>query len=784
MKYSHRKRATLAAAIIATIGVTDAAQAQLEEVVVTARKRSESLQDVPMAVSAFTAGQLADAQVDNILDLQRMTPNITLTDTGGLIAGAVSVFMRGIGNDPGFPQGVGIYVDDVYLNRTSGALLEVYDVERIEILKGPQGNLYGRNTIGGAIKYVSREPSDVLSGSAELKTGRFGLFQAKGDVSGPIIENTLYGSFGGLVKTRDGIQTNAYDGEEFWGADVQAYRGSLVWQATDSLRVKLAGDYSDDQSDPRVPNRVAVNSEMLAGIDFVTGGANQFLGPGLGVLGTPNDASLPTDIDTVNTDYSDGFDEFEVVTQTVALTVDWELSDNWTLKSITAQRDIDNTQPFDFDGSDQVFIYSMRPREASDFSQELQFNYSGDRVEAVMGMYYLDAEEDIANFTYQGPRLRAVQVHSKNTYRDHQELESKSVYGSLDWDFADSWQLSLGGRYTEDAKDEFQRADVTQGFYALAGLQGFPPGAVVAIAPGQEAAAQQSPLFAYWASNNSEYLELSYPENTDASDSWSEFSPSAKLTWFAGDDLMIYAGYSSGFKSGGFQRNSGVTTPFDPEVVDNYNLGIKSTWLDGSLRLNAEAFFNDYSDKQLTTITLDPVTGDLEERVGNVGAMETSGVELELNWLPPVEGLVVSVNAGYLDTSMKSYESGGEDIANTTAVGFSPRWTVQGRISYDFAVADMGHMLVGTDVSYRSASYTNSPVDLTDSYAVQQVQDEHAIWNAMAAFTTRDQRWRIALEGRNLDDTRVLTNSYVVGPFITGAYNMPRTWAVSVGFEF
>ncbi len=154
-------RSLMSVAVVAAIGVSDYASAQLEEVVVTARKRSESLQDVPMAVSAFNSAQLQDAQVTGMEDLQRMTPNITLTETGGLQAGSIAVFVRGIGNDPQFDQGVGIYVDDVYYNRATGSLLEVYDVERIEVLKGPQGNLYGRNTIGGAIKYISREPSEV-----------------------------------------------------------------------------------------------------------------------------------------------------------------------------------------------------------------------------------------------------------------------------------------------------------------------------------------------------------------------------------------------------------------------------------------------------------------------------------------------------------------------------------------------------------------------------------------------------------------------------------------------
>lgn len=787
----NRKKLVLAAAVASAVGVTDVAIAQqsiLEEVVVTARKREESLQRVPMAVSAFGAQQLQQAQVDNILDLERMTPNITLTDTGGLVAGAVSVFMRGIGNDPGFDQGVGIYMDDVYLNRTTGALLEVYDVERIEILKGPQGNLYGRNTIGGAIKYISKNPGDEFEADVEVKAGEYDLIQVKANASGPLIDNVLYGSVGALYKEHDGIQTNTLDGGEYWNSDVQAFRGSLLWQATDRLSVKLAADYMKDDSDPRVPNRIGVDPALLGGIDFVISGANLFLGPGTGVVSTPNDTSLPTNIDTVSTEFVDGFDEFEIETTTVALTVGWDLSDAWTLKSVSALRTMDNVQPFDFDGSEQQFITTTNYRDNEDFSQEFQLNFSGDSLNAVMGVYYLDGTQESPGITYQYPRLRAILTQSKDTYQDDRDITSYSAYANVDWNLSDSWQFSLGGRYTRDEKDETIRATVDQGLFAYAGLAGFPPQAIVSVAPGQEAAAQQSPLFAFWTSSfvppafNSEYTEISFPEDTDASDEWNEFTPSARITWFASDETMVYAGFSSGFKSGGFQRTGGVATAYDPETVETWTLGLKSTLLDGSLRFNAEAFFNDYTDKQLSTIVLEG--GSLTETVGNVGELETSGVELEVTWLPPVNGLTLGLNAGYLDTDVKSYSSGTEDIADRTAIGFSPEWTAQMRVGYDFDIADAGFVSLGTDVSYRAESYTNSPIDLDSNFAALQVQEEHAIWNALAAFTTADERWRFAVEGKNLEDKRVITNTFVVGPFVTAGYNMPRTWAVSVGYQF
>jgi iron complex outermembrane recepter protein len=779
------RHSLMSLAVVAALGASDYASAQLEEVVVTARKRTESLQDVPMAVSAFNAAQLQDAQISGMEDLQRMTPNVTLTETSGLQAGSIAVFVRGIGNDPQFAQGVGIYVDDVYMNRATGSLLEVYDVERIEMLKGPQGNLYGRNTIGGAIKYISREPTEEFTGDVELKAGDDGLLQVKGNVSGPIIGDTLLGNFGALYRERDGLQENTFDGEEFWDQDVSAYRGALVWNATDSLRIKFAADYNKDDSSPRIPNRSGVDTSFMQQLDFFTNGANFFLAPGTGLLQTPNDASLPSDPDEVSTEQTDLLNEFEIESTTLAMTINWDINDVWTLKSITAQRDTDHVQPFDFDGSEQRFIHTINDREFEDFSQEFQFNYNGESIQAVMGLYYLDGSTEISGQTTQYPRLLGSMTQFKDTTRDSRDLESQSVYANLDWDISESWQLSVGGRYTKDEKEETQEATVTQQIYAVA-LANTPVAPVpvpLAIAPGMGDAAAASPNFLMWATPFTDAITVSFPENTYAKDDWTEFSPSARLTWFAGDDLMFYGGFSSGFKSGGFQNQSGKSDAFDPETVDAYTLGMKSTWLDGTLRLNSEIFFNDYQDKQLATIGL--VGGELEETVDNVGEMETSGIEIETTWLPPVDGLVFNLNVGYLDVDVKEFvDADGNPSADTTAIGFSPEWTAQARVSYEFDVSDWGSLMLGTDVSYRTESYTNSPIDLTSPAAEAQIQEEHAIWNAIAAFRSADGHWRLAVEGKNLEDKRVITNTFDLTLFQTAGYTAPRSWAVSLGYEF
>ncbi|MEP5764001.1 MAG: TonB-dependent receptor [Halieaceae bacterium] len=768
------------------------ASGTIEEVVVTARKRNENLQDVPMAVSAFTGDQLQNLQVDDITEVARMTPNVTMNETSGLVGGAISVFMRGIGNDPGLDQGVGIYVDDIYLNRTSGSLLDVFDVERIELLKGPQGNLYGRNTIGGAVKYITREPGDELEANLEVKGGSDSYYRIKGAVSGPLVDNTLFGSVAFSYKQRDGYQDNSYNGGEPWDADTGAIRGTLLWTPIDNLKINLVADYNKDSAKPPVPNRVALDLATIGGIDFVTTGASLFFGPGTALYDTPHDVSFPRDEDDVATSFIRGYDQYEIKQTNVGLTVSWDINDRWALKSVTGARFLRQTQPFDFDGSSQDWINTIRDGlDSDDISQEFQLNFTGDAVTGVFGAYYLNGRQtQDTNTTFQTPRLRAVQYHTKDTYKDDRDLDSYSAYGNVDWDFAEDWQLSVGGRYTRDEKDESQRATVDQGFYALALLQpfvGLPSSAVLAIQPGQEANVEASPLFLAWAANP-RFFEMSAPEDTNADDDWTEFTPSGRLSYNFSDDVMAYGGIATGFKSGGFNRSGGNASSYDPEKVTTYTLGVKSTLLDGTLRVNAEAFYNDYTDKQLSAIQLLP-SGDLQEITSNVGEVTGQGAELEVTWLPPVEGLSFNFNLGYLDNDVDSFSSKDDDgnkidLSNTTELGYSPEWTGQLRASYEFPLANYGDVIIGTDVSYQDEMYTSSPIDTTDPLQQAQQADDHYIWNAMVAFTTSDDRWRIAVEGKNLNDERVLVNTFDIGIVATGGYNPPRTWAASVGYRF
>jgi len=792
--------ALLLAPSSALIPATAYAQNFIEVIPVTARKRTEYLQDVPAAVSAYNSEELLDRGVDNIMEVARLTPNITINETNGLLAGAIQVFVRGIGNDPGFDQGVGIYVDDVYLNRTGGALLDVYDIERIEVLKGPQGHLYGRNTIGGALKYVSREPDNETRMRIEGKVGEDSLRKVRASLSGALVEDSLFASFAVSKTDHDGYQTNRYDGSEFAGADRLAMRGMLIWEASDSLRIKLVGDLLRDDSEPYVPTRVAVNLGGPAGLGAfgaLLSTANLFV-PGAAYLapGQALDTSLPTNVDHVNTEFVDGgFDEFKIDTTGVSLTVDWDLNQAWSLKSVTALRSVKPDYAFDFDGSDQVFINTFQERDMKDWSQELQLTYTSGHLNAVAGFYYLDGQYDQTALTNQTPLLRLLTSHVKRTHKDDRSLESTSIYANVDWDINDQWQLSLGGRYTADENDIDQLADVTltqhvAAFLRIPGLEQAP----LVLSPTGAAIVPNLPFFNFFLPHrggvnatgniigrgNTETV-TTYPENKIGYEKWSEFTPSATLSFRASDNTLLYGGVSTGFKSGGFTFTGTAynALTYEPETVTTYSLGVKTTLADGSLRFNAEAFLNDYQDKQFTVVALDETTGTLLQQNDNAGEVETRGLEFELLWLP-LDGLALNLNLGYLDTEVKELidqVSPGVlgNVADDRAMGYAPEWMVQARAQYTANLGSAGTLTFAIDADYRDKMYTDSPIALDDPFALNALSEDRIITNAFLTYLSSDSRWRVTLEGKNLSDKRVLENTFQVSNFILGGYNRGRT---------
>ena len=781
------------------------AQNVIEEIVVTARKRAENLQDVPAAVSAYSAEQLKDRGIDNIVEIGRLTPNMTVNETNGLISGAMQIFIRGIGNDPGFDQGVGIYVDDVYLNRTSGSLIDVYDVERIEILKGPQGNLYGRNTIGGAVKYVSAEPGDERRVHFEAKVGSDDLRKIRAGASGPLAEGSVWGSVAISKMEHTGYQTNRFNGNQYAAPDILSARGTLVMQATDSLRLKLVADLMRDRSDPYIPNRVAVNLAGQSGLGAVQGllsGAN-FVVPGAAYLapGQTVDTSLPTDIDEVNTAFiAGGFDEYFVDTNGLSLTVQWDLDEAWSLKSVTAVREMDRAAPFDFDGSDQVFINTLQEWETEDFSQEFQLNYSSENVNAVFGMYLLEGDYNNVSLTTQTPLLRLLTTHVKDTYQDERPLESTSFYANVDWDFNEQWQLSVGGRFTTDKKEINQVADVTLTQHVAAFVVGIPnlEGVPLVLSPLGAQIFPNLPIFQFFLPPRDGLGNIiglgntptvtTFPENKIGEQEWEEFTPSAKLSYRLSEDTLIYAGVSTGFKSGGFDFTGSVPIApiYEPEYVTTYSVGVKTTLLDGTMRLNFEAFQNDFEDKQFTVVVL--TGGSLVQTNDNLGELVSRGAEFELLWLPPVDGLALNLNVGILDVEIDELigdVSPGVrgNVADRSATGYAPELTAQARVQYARSVGRAGILTFGLDANYRDEMYTDTPIEVNDPFLSQAISEAVTITNAFVTFRSSDNRWRVSLDVKNLADKRALQSTFHVSNFILGGYTRGRTWGLTLGYD-
>jgi iron complex outermembrane receptor protein len=821
----------------------------IEEIVVTARKREESAQDVPVAISAFSEEALINAGVTGVNDLERLVPNITVTETSGLIAGATLAFIRGIGNDPGLAQGVGLYIDDIYLNRAVQAQLEVSDIERIEVLKGPQGHLYGRNTIGGAIRYITRDPGEELRAHAEIKYGRFDLFEAKLSASGPLVDEKLGGSIAVLYRRRDGIQENLADGRDFWDASLQAYRGKLVFTPVESFRAKLAVDYVHDRSAPYVPRRAGLDTNTVAFLGAFASNAN-FLVPGAGVLPSLNDLSIPSGIDQVNTNFGATYDDWFVKAGTAALTLEWDVTETITLKSVSSGRWGERIVPFDFDGSNQVFINTVQDRTERDYTTELQANFDIDGVHAVGGFFYLSAWDDQPGETDITARLTGGRRTQTITRKQVLEVNSWAIYGSTDIDlgtFVDALeglQISVGGRFTDDdytldrdwtdTLTDYPLITCVTAFGCTPAQQALfiplsPTFRALAVNPAMLAAVTALPgIFPVTAGPGGPVmcglppspLNCGSPtpgsprallRQIKTSDSTRDGAWNVRVAYSLLEDLMVYVGAGSGYKQGGFNPNPPPTQNFfgayKPEEVITTVAGFKSTWFDGTLRVNAEGFYNDYTDKQLGVIRLDPNTGSLLSTTENAGVVHSYGIDLETMWLTPLEGLTLALNFGWLEADFIKFLRDADadavtpgiqpvtiDVADDNRLGYSPKWTVQPRALYELDLGGIGSLTFSTDVSWRSRSFTDSPMPLfnvgaglvrtPDALTPFRIQKAHTLWNASVAWRSGDGNWRVALEGKNLLDRRVQVNSFEVGPIVAAGFNPPRMWIVSAGYDY
>lgn len=770
------------AAMIATAGLTwQVAAAQdapataesdrataIQEVTVTAQKREENLQDTPIAISAFSAEDLEVHKASNFMDIAAYTPNFTAVNTTGS-NNNVAASIRGIfSQEPALAQEpkVGFYLDGVYLAKNSGAIFDLADLERIEVLRGPQGTLYGKNTTGGAINLISAKPTGEFGIKQGITFGNLGRFTSRTNLDLPKVGG-VSAKLSFLTTKRDGTATNesAFTGvRELDDEDTQAYRVALRWQPSDELTADYSFDRTEASSTPKPPqlsyaNPAYANALVVTSFDpFTISPTNPFQ--------QLLDAGVVSPDRRIEHFNLDAMQPEDVTVSGHNLTLAYELGPT-ELRSITGYREYrSDAEPGlrgaeDFDGGAwDVPIFHLGPpasngirKRQHQFSQELQVIGSAlsDRLTYVGGLYYFS--EGGAEFSNQWDALLY--------------LPAGTIPG-LDFDGLYPQSLILGG--PPNGLGEFysvknrSRAAYTQVSYAPAKFDG-----KLTLSGGLR----------YTEDERSATLLDATPQY-GASKSWSNVSPTVTAQYQINDTLSVYGKIASGYNAGNFavrastQEAFGI--PVDEENLIDYEIGMKSDWLDRRLRVNAAAFVYKYDDLQVSDFQAGSTI------LVNAGKATVSGLELEITAIP-VEGLTASLAYGYTDFEYDEFVVGGVDLADTAVPSFAPDQTASASLEYVFAHFPVGQLSMRADASY-SASYTFETFSTLYDKASERTLVDARI--ALKQLPVGGGDLEVALWGKNLtnESYREFGVDFGALGFAVNTWGDPRMYGMDLLYKF
>ena len=747
---------------------------QIEEITVTARKRAENLQNTPIAITAFSSQGLEDRGLSDISQIGEFTPNLVFDNTSAVAAtsSAASIYIRGIGQSDwalAVDPGVGLYLDGVYIARSVGGVMDLLDLERVEVLRGPQGTLFGRNTIGGAISLVTKKPGDELYGSAEISVGRYDRIDARASINLPITE-TLAGTIAVSSKKADGYVENLQPGSPDLGdEDTLSGRLALRWTPSDKVEINFSADGTKEREAP-APNvllaadETAIFPAAYNGAAFpinrhgvsVDASCANFADPGrlsnpscfnsqwvAGPFKTYSTHESPNDFvnSYIGRDMEPAAD---LDLWGTSLTIEWAINDALTLKSISAYRDLEGYWSRDADHSPLVIEQTLNEYEQDQLTQEFQLQGTAfnEKMQWITGLYYF--EEEGCHFDL--VELAGAVFDSGGCI----ENTSKAVFGQATYDLTDKLSVTVGARWTEDDKRFTPDSLVAQdnGLGIPAGVR------VLPLEQGKVTSEEVDP-----------YLNIAYQ--------WHE-------------SLMTYASYSEGFKGGGFTQR--VFPPrtdvpdFAPEFVKSYELGFKSDWLSRRLRLNGAVFFTDYTDLQVN------VDETSLGRVGEIGIITRNAAEAEIYGFElealviPLDGMLIEAGIGYLDAEYSEVSGLARDAGLTEnhELMNAPEWSVTTGISYRLELANIGTLTPRVDYSYTSKVYNdalNSPL---------LVQSSIDLVNMSVVFEDYQEKWVVTWAVHNLtDETYLVTGFNEPGPgLVEGVYAAPRTWTFRVKRKF
>ncbi len=748
-------------------------QPQLEEVIVTAEKRSQSIQDVPLSVASFDGDGIEVGKIEGLNDIAYRTPGVNFNQFN---LGEPRIYIRGIGSNSdsaASDPAVGVFLDEVYIGRTGGSAFDLFDLERVEILRGPQGTLYGKNTNGGAINFVTSRPSmDEPQLRVRGSVGSDSLWHVQGLASGQLAE----GVAGKLVlsrRQRDGFGKNVITedevvsagdfsssrlingsvgagkaGDDIGDVDNWSARGQLLFDINDDLSLLVGGDYSDDKTNG--------SCRHIRNLDNAIAGLGPFWDGAMSDRYKSDRRHCASQFDTTQERETGGVMarlEYHASFATLTSITAWRFSDYTTLDDLTGLPLIDLDAPSppgvplppgSFTGPENVI--DAVDENADQWSQELRLAGNLDQVNWLLGLFYMqeDVKRDEEFYTRYSSLLQGLGLAGEGNvlFRQDNTTKSTAAYGQADWSVTDEIILTYGLRWAEDKKD------ITQDAIDLLGTA---PTGVPLILP-------------------------AFPEPVSADDSWSKVTQKVSLAWHATDTLMMYAAYSEGYKSGAFQSQtnlpSSASQPVEPEFVKNREIGVKSTWWDNRMKVNLSYYNMDYEDLQVFELNSRFLLTLLNAQA------ESEGVELTFD-IVPAENLTLSasyswndatyddfINANGLDLSDNTLPNAPENAYTASAIY---RWHMGGGSTLDFAAT----------YSWKDDYYTGPQNRYFETQEATGLLDANVTWASADASLTVDV-W-----GKNLTDETVLSNLIVDPTGVTSEfYNPPRTYGVTVTRSF
>ncbi len=699
----------------------------LDDVKVTARKTEESLQEVPVAVSTFSREELQEAQAESLDSLNGAVPNMNLVLGRGSSSSA-NVYIRGIGQPDAlqtFDPGVGIYIDGVYLSRIQGALMNLYDVERIEVLRGPQGTLYGKNTIGGAINVVTRQATGETTGTIQVLAGDYGKTSLNAYYAGAVSNSTNF-SISTLYGLDNGFVTDPITQQHYNDRDNTSFRVKFNSANNDRFNWQLTMDYTNQENALSLGNPEAT----LVAVDLA-GGVVPLYVPSGEEFDFQSSSSFRND------------ENQELRHWGISFIIDYDINDVWQMRSITAHRDLQSDSFIDIDASTLELGDVFVGVDQNQFSQELQMLFNnGNGLSGVIGAYYM--QEDVPSYQeayaddfllYDGFPLDFLR-----TIADDLETTSYALFTQANWQINDRWGMSAGIRYSKDEKKYFRTTSTL--------------------------------------SDAGAFLNGTFSFNDK--DSWDSVTPMISVDYQINDNHMLYTSVSKGFKSGGFNgRANGASdvSSFKPETVWTYEFGGKSTFLNNRLRANYAVFSSDYEDFQAR------VAEDISSfPVINAAELSIQGAEIELAWLISTNTYFNSA-IGYMDAEYDQFfdfrrpdEDRSDDIPP-----FSPEWTFNLGFHHNIPISTGGNLRLSTQASYIDDMYLS--VDNQEALT----QEGYWVYNAHATYEFANPAWALTIGGKNLGDEvyKVEAQEFSsVGNIQTAYYGAPRTWYAAITYNF